>query len=328
MSHEPINSTTRAGRNAGMQADDSRVCEAGDAGESSETEGTSPIPLRLSQDLHERHAEVVAPGVCAVPVRGEDPLAPGDVCYPGAFDFVSDALEAVDESFTYALNDIESTIEDIETSLAPHVFPICFSLIKSFVGGDKTGLVRLKKVYPAVFKTFSVSSPYDGLVDFVSRVFESVDGRVIASSLSFALDDIERVIDDVETSITPHIFPVSVSLIKSFVRGGRVGLVRLKKVLSNIFLSFPTPSPQNVLIECGLIPESSHDYNGFPSFILQPDLDGCLMIDYPDPANTRKRKYNAAFAKSNPSPSSEQLQRAYEGVRSTWTSPAPNESNS
>jgi hypothetical protein len=53
-----------------------------------------------------------------------------------------------------------------------------------------------------------------------------------------------------------------------------------------------------------------------------------LMIDYPDPANTRKRKYNAAFAKSNPSPSSDQLQRAYEGVRSTWTSPAPNESNS
>lgn len=159
---------------------------------------------------------------------------------------------------------------------------------------------------------------YSGSFHFVSEALEVVDESVL-ESFSYALNDIESTLDDIEISLAPHIFPVCVSLVKSFVQGGRVGLARLKKVLPSIFSSFSVGSPYDVLLECGLIPEYSHACNGYPSFFFHPDLDGCQMIERLEPA-TRKRKRDI--------PVSEQLQQTYESARSSWTSPPPSESNS
>lgn len=154
-----------------MQADDSGVHEAGSACSS---EGASPVHIRLTQDLHARGAEEPAEGVLADSASGEDALAPRDVCGGGGgsavFEFVSDALlpavvdVAVLESFAYALFDIESCIEELESLLQRLARTICVSVIRAFMRGGRPGLVTLHKVLPNVFRTFCVPSPHDVLI--------------------------------------------------------------------------------------------------------------------------------------------------------------------
>jgi len=66
----------------------------------------------------------------------------------------------------------------------------------------------------------------------------------------------------------------------AFVRGDRPGLVRLQRVLPNIFRAFPTCNQEAVLAECGLNPcEGPHE--GFLSFYLNPEREGYNMLRPP-----------------------------------------------
>ena len=63
----------------------------------------------------------------------------------------------------------------------------------------------------------------------------------------------------------------------AFVRGDRPGLVRLQRVLPNIFRAFPTCDQHTVLVECGLYP-CAGPHEGFLSFHLNPDREGSKML--------------------------------------------------
>jgi len=65
----------------------------------------------------------------------------------------------------------------------------------------------------------------------------------------------------------------------AFVRGDRVGLIRLQRVLPNIFKAFPGCDPHDVLVECNLRPTSACD-GGF-TFFFQPERDGEDMVQPP-----------------------------------------------
>jgi hypothetical protein len=65
----------------------------------------------------------------------------------------------------------------------------------------------------------------------------------------------------------------------AFVRGDRVGLIRLQRVLPNIFKAFPGCDPHDVLVECNLRPTSACD-GGF-TFFFRPERDGEDMVQPP-----------------------------------------------
>lgn len=67
-----------------------------------------------------------------------------------------------------------------------------------------------------------------------------------------------------------------VSEIAAFVRGDRPGLIRLKQVLSSIFIAFPGCDQEKALLQCGLYPHPGP--NGFMTFFLNPNQDGQRMV--------------------------------------------------
>lgn len=104
--------------------------------------------------------------------------------------------------------------------------------------------------------------------------------------------------------------------IRAFVRGGTPGLHRLRRVLPNIFRTFPDLPPSEVLVECGLTPLSSG--GEFPTFLIHSDT--------PSPSRKRPRvedDHHETLCRS------QELLEAYEAARSSWeSSPAPSSSNS
>jgi len=97
--------------------------------------------------------------------------------------------------------------------------------------------------------------------------------------------------------------------IKAFVCGGVVGLLRLKRVLSNIFSAFDGCDQRQVLEQCGLFPFQGHD--GRITFYLHLDAEGNAVLE--------PKKH---FLSSN------ELQTAYESVSATWSSPSHPRSSS
>lgn len=143
---------------------------------------------------------------------------------------------------------------------------------------------------PVPGKEALASRDFCGDYDFVSDALVPADDSVL-EFFSYALSDIESCIDELEGTMRRLSYTICVSVIKTFIRGDRVGLVQLRKVLPSIFKTFCVPSPSELLVKCGLIPEYPDPACEFPSFFLQPDLDGCWMIDqYNNGKEPRKRK--------------------------------------
>jgi hypothetical protein len=67
--------------------------------------------------------------------------------------------------------------------------------------------------------------------------------------------------------------------VRAFVRGDRVGLDRLIRVLPNIFEAYPACSPHDVLVECGLFPRVVDPEAKYPTFFFKPEKDGHSMIE-------------------------------------------------
>ena len=65
----------------------------------------------------------------------------------------------------------------------------------------------------------------------------------------------------------------------AFVRGERVGLDRLKRVLPNIFETFQGCDPRAVLVECGLAPCVDQMSSDAVTFFFAPEQDGRAMYD-------------------------------------------------
>ena len=97
--------------------------------------------------------------------------------------------------------------------------------------------------------------------------------------------------------------------IKAFVRGGRRGLDMLKRVLPNIFRTFPDVDPYAVLAECGLPAVSTQAE--YPSFVLPFSED--------DVPISRKRS-RKDMEKGGSKLGSEDLMHAYGEARSSWSS--------
>jgi len=146
----------------------------------------------------------------------------------------------------------------------------------------------------------------------------------VLESFAYALFDIESCIDELESLLQRLARTICVSVIKTFVRGGRPGLVTLHKVLPNVFRTFCVPSPHDVLIQCGLVPVYPDTVCEFPSFFFQPDLDGCWMIEQ-DSGKAEHRMMKRKRSSEPPPPpinnkTSAELQQAYVGVRVGWSS--------
>jgi hypothetical protein len=152
-----------------------------------------------------------------------------------------------------------------------------------------------------------------GGFDFVSDALVTVDVSVL-ESFAYALSDVESSIEEIESLLQRLAYVICVSVIKTFVRGGRSGLVVLKKVLPNIFRTYCVPSPYDVLVKCGLVPVYPDTLCEYPSFYFQPDLDGIWMIEQDSGKEHGKKR------KRPEAPRSDQLQQDYEAVRSGWSS--------
>lgn len=107
-------------------------------------------------------------------------------------------------------------------------------------------------------------------------------------------------------------------MIKAFIRGGRIGLLCLKKVLPSIFKEFPLCDPYKSLVECGLLPLYPESDCPFPTFWFNPDLDGILMIQ-----PVEKGRHHHAGRKRK---SSVDLVQTYDAVRCEWSSAIPENS--
>jgi hypothetical protein len=97
--------------------------------------------------------------------------------------------------------------------------------------------------------------------------------------------------------------------IKAFVRGGREGLDRLRKVLPNILRTFPDLPAADMLVECGLEPVEGGGQ--FPTFYFQPMLDGAAMVQAA--RISRKRQRDDVRYRS------QELLEAYDALRSEWS---------
>ena len=105
-------------------------------------------------------------------------------------------------------------------------------------------------------------------------------------------------------------------MIRAFMDGGRVGLSCLKKVLPNIFKTYPLCEPKGVLAECGLFVLDNGAGEEFPTFFLNADKEGRWMVE-PFGNPSRKRQREVPEKKLN---ISEELQHAYDALRSEWDS--------
>lgn len=103
----------------------------------------------------------------------------------------------------------------------------------------------------------------------------------------------------------------------AFVRGDRVGLIRLQRVLPNIFKAFPGCDPFAVLMECNLFPTGASD--GVPTFYFRPERDGERMVQprNRDSAVVEPENRIVVFRKGQ---SSEELMQSYSVVTSSWRS--------
>lgn len=106
----------------------------------------------------------------------------------------------------------------------------------------------------------------------------------------------------------------------AFVRGDRVGLIRLQRVLPNIFKAFPGCDPHDVLVECNLRPTFACD-GGF-TFFFRPERDGEDMIQ--PPRGKRHRDESPACEETRVvvyhRKTADELMERYSELRSSWRS--------
>jgi hypothetical protein len=106
-------------------------------------------------------------------------------------------------------------------------------------------------------------------------------------------------------------------VIKAFIEGGRVGLVVLKKVLPNVFKTYPKCVPTEVLADCGLSVLSTGKEDGYPTFFFNPEKDGRWMLEpFGSPSKKRQRvsDSNTPSTPQHSSYISTELQSAYEAL--------------
>jgi hypothetical protein len=110
----------------------------------------------------------------------------------------------------------------------------------------------------------------------------------------------------------------------AFVRGERVGLARLKRVLPNIFETFQGCDPRAVLVECGLSPRVNPWSPHAVTFYFAPEQDGRAMYN-PDMSTVKKRACLAQTLDEPDAPvarlakTSDELMQDYSFVSSSWT---------
>lgn len=107
------------------------------------------------------------------------------------------------------------------------------------------------------------------------------------------------------------------SNIKAFVRGGREGIDLLRRVLPNIFRTFPGIDPGDVLAECGLKPMPTGDK--YPSFCTPIFNDSGVvqigvLISKKRSREEEEKDEDARLFRS------QELMEAYEAARSEWSS--------
>ena len=118
-----------------------------------------------------------------------------------------------------------------------------------------------------------------------------------------------------------------VSTVKAFVRGGRGGLDQLKRVLPNIFKTFPECDPEQVLLDSGL--EPSFDGAQFPTFYFSPTKEGVHMIRQSSqgkrqvkrqepPAMSSQALFDVESTDKRPRVRSDELEDAYSSAKSGW----------
>ena len=93
----------------------------------------------------------------------------------------------------------------------------------------------------------------------------------------------------------------------AFVRGDRIGLIRLQRVLPSILKAFPGCDARDVLLECNLRPTAAPD--GTCTFFFRPERDGERMIQ-PGESPPRKRALLTA----------DELMASYAELSSSWRS--------
>ena len=97
--------------------------------------------------------------------------------------------------------------------------------------------------------------------------------------------------------------------IKAFIRGGREGLAVLKRVLPNIFRTYPRCMPFYALQECGLEPFMD---GGFPTFYFQPLAEGAAMVKPRRAAKPGRLEKLDEYR-------SQELLEAYHALNSEWS---------
>lgn len=109
----------------------------------------------------------------------------------------------------------------------------------------------------------------------------------------------------------------------AFVRGDRAGLIRLKKVLPNIFGFFKGCDQEAILLECGLYPHPGK--KGVMTFYLNADRDGNMMIN-PGWKEIKREDGETSTPQSCRSEgmTANQLMDLYDGLSSSWSCSASN----
>jgi hypothetical protein len=106
--------------------------------------------------------------------------------------------------------------------------------------------------------------------------------------------------------------------VRAFVRGDRIGLDRLVRVLPNIFEAFPTCRPHDVLVDCGLFPRVVDPEAKFPTFYFRPEKDGPPMIQ-PGWAELRSPRSGLGTPRKTRVMTADELVEAYESTASSWS---------
>jgi hypothetical protein len=105
----------------------------------------------------------------------------------------------------------------------------------------------------------------------------------------------------------------------AFVRGDRVGLDRLIRVLPSIFKTYPGCNPHDVLVESGLCPRMVDPDAKYPTFYFKPDRDGRAMIE-PRWAEVRSPRVSEIDTPlKTRALTSDELVEAYESARGSWS---------
>ncbi len=99
-------------------------------------------------------------------------------------------------------------------------------------------------------------------------------------------------------------------------------MIRLQRVLPNIFKAFPMCNPYDVLVECNLCPTSGND--GVCTFFFRPEREGADMVQprkrdpaHAEPSSNQEETRVVLFRKG---PASDEQMESYSELTTSWRS--------